>query len=176
MGDGVSHSVVSDSLFVTSWTAARQTPLSMEFSRQEYSSGSPFPSPGNLPHPGIEPRSPALQADSFFFYNLFFYWRIIALQNFVVFCQASTWISHRYTYIPYLLNLPPIPSPSHLLGWYRAPVWVSWDMQQIPGGHLFHIWWCKLPCFSFHTSHPILPSPPSVSLFSMSVSPLLPCK
>ena len=38
----------------------------------------------------------------------FFNWRIIALQNFVVFCQTSTWISHRYTYVPFLLNLPPI--------------------------------------------------------------------
>ena len=36
----------------------------MEFSRQEYQSGLPFPSPGDLPDPGIEPRSPALQADS----------------------------------------------------------------------------------------------------------------
>ena len=36
------------------------------------------------------------------FFNLFFYWRIVALQNFVVFCQTSTWISHRYTYIPSL--------------------------------------------------------------------------
>ena len=43
----------------------------------------------------------------------FFYWRIIALQNFVVFCQTSTWISHRDTYIPSLLNLPPISSPSY---------------------------------------------------------------
>ena len=40
-------------------------PLSMGFSRQEYWSGLPFPSPGDLPSPGIEPRSPALQADSF---------------------------------------------------------------------------------------------------------------
>ena len=39
-------------------------PLSMEFSRQEYWSGLPFPSPGNLPNPGIEPGSPALQANS----------------------------------------------------------------------------------------------------------------
>ena len=39
-------------------------PLSMGFSRQEYWSGLPFPSPGDLPDPGIEPRSPALQADS----------------------------------------------------------------------------------------------------------------
>ena len=46
------------------WTVARQAPLSMEFSRLEYWSGSPFPSPGDLPNPGIEPRSPALQADS----------------------------------------------------------------------------------------------------------------
>ena len=70
-GDGVSYSVVSDSLFVTSWTAARQTPLSVEFSRQEYSGGPPFPSPGNLPHPGIEPGSPALRADSFFLIYFF---------------------------------------------------------------------------------------------------------
>ena len=51
-------------LFVIPWTVAYQAPLSMEFSRQEYWSGLPFPSPGDLPHPGIEPRSPALQADS----------------------------------------------------------------------------------------------------------------
>ena len=41
-----------------------QVPLSMEFSRQEYWNGLPFPSPGDLPDPGTEPRSPALQADS----------------------------------------------------------------------------------------------------------------
>ena len=51
-------------LFATPWTAARQAPLSIGFSRQEYWSGVPFPSPGDLPNPGIEPRSPALQADS----------------------------------------------------------------------------------------------------------------
>ena len=46
------------------WTVARQAPLSTEFSRQEYWSGLPFPSPGDPPDPGIESRSPALQADS----------------------------------------------------------------------------------------------------------------
>ena len=51
-------------LFATPWTVAYQAPQSMEFSRQEYWSGLPFPSPGNLPNPGIEPRSPALQADA----------------------------------------------------------------------------------------------------------------
>ena len=45
-------------------TVAHQAPLSMEFSRQEYWSGLLFPSPGDLPDPGIEPRSPALQADA----------------------------------------------------------------------------------------------------------------
>ena len=51
-------------LFATPWTVAYQTPQSMEFSRQEYWSGLPSPSPGDLPNPGIEPRSPALQADA----------------------------------------------------------------------------------------------------------------
>ena len=47
-------------LFVTPWTVAYQAPLSVGFSRQEYWSRLPFPSPGDLPDPGIEPRSPAL--------------------------------------------------------------------------------------------------------------------
>ena len=51
-------------LFATLWTVAHQAPLSMGFSRQEYWSGLPFPPPGDLFHPGIEPRSPALQADA----------------------------------------------------------------------------------------------------------------
>ena len=51
-------------LFVTSWTAAQQAPLSMRFSRQGYWSGLPFASPGDHPDPEIEPGSPALQADS----------------------------------------------------------------------------------------------------------------
>ena len=49
-------------LFVTLWTVAHQAPPSMGFSRQEYWSGLPFPSPGDLSDPGIKPRSPALQA------------------------------------------------------------------------------------------------------------------
>ena len=49
---------------VTAWTVTCQALLSTEFSRQEYWSGLPFPSPGDLPDPGIEPGSPALQADT----------------------------------------------------------------------------------------------------------------
>ena len=51
-------------VLMTSWTIAHQAPLSMGFSRQEYWSGLPFPSPGDFPDSGIKPRSPALQADS----------------------------------------------------------------------------------------------------------------
>ena len=51
-------------LFATPWTVAYQAPPPMGFSRQEYWSGLPFPSPGDLPNPGIKPGSPALQADA----------------------------------------------------------------------------------------------------------------
>ena len=57
----LSGSVMSDS--VTPWTVARQAPVSMRFSRQEYWSGLPFPPPGDFPHPGIElesPKSPSI--------------------------------------------------------------------------------------------------------------------
>ena len=65
-------SLSRDRLFATPWSVAHQAPLSMGFqaplsmgfSRQEYWSGLPFPSPADLPHPGIELRSPALQADA----------------------------------------------------------------------------------------------------------------
>ena len=53
-------SLSRDQLFVTPWTVAYQDPQSMGFSRQEYWSGLPFPSPGDLPDPGIEPGSPTL--------------------------------------------------------------------------------------------------------------------
>ena len=58
----VSRSVVSDS--AVPWTVAHQAPLSMEFSRQKYSGGLPFPSPGYLPNPGFKPRSLAWPANS----------------------------------------------------------------------------------------------------------------
>ena len=59
--ESVSRSVMSDS---TPWNIACHAPLSMKFSRQEYWSGLPFPSPGDLPDPGKEHWSSALQADS----------------------------------------------------------------------------------------------------------------
>ena len=50
-------------LFATLWTIAHQAPPSVGYSRQEHWSGWPFPSPGDLPDPGIKPGSPALQSD-----------------------------------------------------------------------------------------------------------------
>ena len=57
-------SLSSIQLFVTPWMVAHQAPLSMGFPRQEYWSRLPFPSQGDLPNPGIEPRPPTLQVDS----------------------------------------------------------------------------------------------------------------
>ena len=65
--EGMCMCVIRVWLFATLWTVACQAPLSMGFPRQEYWSGLPFPSPGDLPHPGTETislASPALQADS----------------------------------------------------------------------------------------------------------------
>ena len=59
-GESESEVTQSVGLFVTPWTVAYQAPLSIGFSRQEYWSGLPFPSTGDLPNPGIEPRSPTL--------------------------------------------------------------------------------------------------------------------
>ena len=58
----LSH-VIHVQLFATPWTVACQAPISMGFPRQEYWSRLPFPSLGDLPEPGIKPKSPALQAD-----------------------------------------------------------------------------------------------------------------
>ena len=65
IGESKSESEVAQSCptLCDPWTVAHQAPPSMGFSRQEYWSGLPFPSPGDLPDPGIEPRSPTLQAE-----------------------------------------------------------------------------------------------------------------
>ena len=62
--ESVIHSVMPNSLQLHGLYVACQVPLSMEFSRQEYWSGLPFPSPGGFPDPGTEPGPPELQADS----------------------------------------------------------------------------------------------------------------
>ena len=59
--------VYRSGLTVSPWIVAHKAPLSLGFPRQEYWSELPFPSPGHLPHQGIKPTSPALQADFLFF-------------------------------------------------------------------------------------------------------------
>ena len=68
-------------VFAVLWAVARQAPLSVGFSRQEYWSGLPFPPPQDLPDPGIEPISPALAGGFFFF------------------CNCATWEAHPYAHI-----------------------------------------------------------------------------
>ena len=64
-GIGIVKSLSHVQLFVTPWTVAHQAPLSMGFSRQENWSGLPFPFPGDLPDPGIEPRFSCIAARHF---------------------------------------------------------------------------------------------------------------
>ena len=106
----------------------------------------------------------------FFFFNLFvFYWRIIALQNFAVFHQTSTWISHRYAYIPSLLKLLPISFPSHPSRLIKSPCLSFLS-------HTANSHWLSVLHISFHVTLSIhltlsSPLPMSIILFSMSVSP-----
>ena len=81
-------------LFSIPQTATCQAPLSMEFSRQEYWSGFPFPSPGDLPDPRIKLRSPELQADSLPFSSVllqgFYFWSVVMLNSIQIFSPTSS--------------------------------------------------------------------------------------
>ena len=114
----------------------------MGFFRQEHWSGLPFPTPRDLQTQGSNP-SPALGGQFFLFLKKIFNWRIIALQNFVVFCHTSTRIKHKYTHVLSRPALPPISLPIPPFACRRASVWVSWVIQQIPIGDLFYVWCCK---------------------------------
>ena len=111
---------------VSSWTVACQVPLDMEFSRQEYWGGLPFPSPGGLPDPGIKPRSSALEADAlrtepsekptiqrqilycriYVFLVTFLTWKIFYLLLDVYTLKKNlNWNYTEYHFIAYLLHL-----------------------------------------------------------------------
>ena len=102
------------------------------------------------------------------FFNVF-NWRIIALQNFVAFCHTSIRISHRYTHVPSLPDLPPISLPIPPFSLSQRPCLSSLSHTAIPIGYLFCIWYCKFPWWFLHTSHPLPPPLPTVSIgwFSM---------
>ena len=89
-------------LFATPWTGAHQAPLSTGFATQEYCSGFPFSSPGDLPDPGIEPGSPALQADSLSSKQIY------RLNKLYLFQRSQNCITGRGTQLP-------LPSESLLL-------------------------------------------------------------
>ena len=72
---------------LTPWTVVYQAPPSLEFSRQEYWSGLPFPSPGDLPDPGIEPGSPALQVDALPSVESVISWQLVSVLN----CWSPSW-------------------------------------------------------------------------------------
>ena len=74
------HQPLFDS-FATPWVIAHQAPMSMRFPRQEYCSGLTFPSPGDLPNPGIEPMSPAWQVDSLSLSHLGSTWKRLRIFN-----------------------------------------------------------------------------------------------
>ena len=77
-------------LLVTLWTVVRQAPLSMGFSRQEYWSGLPFPSPGDLPDPGLEPTSPVSPALAGGFFTTSSTWEAWAVhQNLMQQCKST---------------------------------------------------------------------------------------
>jgi len=98
-------SVASNS-FVTPWSVVHQTPLSRGFPKQEYWDELPFPSPGNLPKPGIEPVSPALQVDSLPLC------RLGSPKLFVVVVRVLSHVGDSlWPYGPQH-SMPPCPSPS----------------------------------------------------------------
>ena len=126
-------------LFATEWSVAYQAPQSMGFSRQEYWSGLPFPSPGDLPDPGMEPRSPLLKADSLLTElpgnrgYLLQTWKLICLFNssgskdhlWTRKCLFSNFLSH--------MTLHKLLSSWHLLA---APsqlnsTWKSYNLQSV---------------------------------------------
>ena len=93
----------------------------------------------------------------FFFATLFFNGRIVALQNFVVFYQISTRLSHRCTHVSSLLNLLPHPTTPDCHGVWHI-VWVPWVIVQLPLAGYFTYGHASVHATPPHTSHP-LPSP-----------------
>ena len=106
-GKDIVKSLSRVQLFVTPWTVAYEAPRSMGFSRQEYWSVLPFPSPGDHPNPGNEPGSPALQAESLPSEPLekpkcFYYSRIVSHKSYQLRISFKT--PHRKIFIFQLHN------------------------------------------------------------------------
>ena len=97
---------------------------------------------------------------------LLFYWSKIALQWWVSFCCTMKWISYMYTYIRYLLDLP----PTHL-GRHRAPSCTPCAVQHVPTSYLFYTWLC----IYVKPNLPIRPTLPFLALCPFSIRSLCLC-
>ena len=145
-----SHSVMSDSL------RPHGLAQSLEFSRPEYCSGYLFPATGDLPNPGIELRSPALQDDFFFLIYLIGG----LLQYCSGFCHTLTWINHGCTCVPH--PEPPSHLPPHPLGSSQctSPNTLS-CASNLDWWSISHTVIYMFQCYSFKSSHPhLLPQSP----------------
>ena len=100
-----------------------------------------------------------------------FNWRIIALQFCVAFCHTSTWISHRYTHVASLLNLPPT-----FQGCHRGLGWAPMSYSKFPLAIYFIYGKVYVSMLLSQFVPPFLSPAVSTNLFSMSVSLFLPCK
>ena len=118
-----------------------------------FSSFSTTPSPG---HRFSSWKTLSLLFPSFplFYKNVFYFiWRITALQYCVGFCHTSTWISHRYIYVPSLVNLPPTFHPSHISRSLQSPSLSYLRHTASPHWLSIYIW----QCICFHATLPISP-------------------
>ena len=121
-------------LFATPWIVAHQAPLSMEFSRQEYCSGLPFPPPGDLPDPGIEPRSPILQADALLSEppgNTMKYYSAIKGNEALI--HATTWIKLESIMLNERSQTQKTPYCMISFTWHAQKRQLYWDRKQISG-------------------------------------------
>ena len=99
----------------------------------------------------------------FFFAILFFKWRIIALWSSVIFCQTSTRISHRYTHVPSLPNLPSVSLPIPRFWIVSQPLFEFWVIHRVPIGSLLDIRYGNVSLhvtLPMHSTLSLLPSPP----------------
>ena len=147
---------MSDS-FVTPWTVAHQAPLSMGFSRQEYWSGWPFPSPGDLPDPGIVPMSPVCLASQAGFYR----WATVVLLQYHIYPMYVTpAIVQFHKYRDQVINIFPfVPQRSQIesLSYCSTQDPQLVYLWQGPGFIWFGIVWIIFP---FYCLSPVLIFPP----------------
>ena len=147
-------------LIVTSWTVAHQAPLSMGFSRQEYWSGLPFPPPGDLPNPGLDPVSPVLggrfftaEPPNLFCFELDSIWMHFNIINIFSFHSFVYKILHRNSQITYLFWYPWEYNNNLNVDFRHCSLTHSFPIQ-----NYFHLW-RKSPIMCFSTRYLLFSAP-----------------